>query len=77
MSVKSWIEETAKEIIGEFEQVLCDNDIKINNRNLEENKFEREDSFINIIDYNKLKGKIVKQLHDLQEYIVYDLDDVA
>ncbi len=29
----SWCEEVAKEILWEFEQLLCDNDIKINNRN--------------------------------------------
>ena len=34
---KGWYEETAKEIIWEFENLLCNNDVKINNKNLEEN----------------------------------------
>ena len=28
---KSWCEEVAKDIIWEFENLLCNNDIKINN----------------------------------------------
>ena len=46
----SWCEEVAKEILWEFEQLLCDNDIKINNRDSEENEFESEDSYINIVE---------------------------
>lgn len=73
----SWCEETAKEILWEVEQLLCDNDIKINNRNPEENKFESEDSYINIKDYNKLKEKIMKELVDLVDYAEYKMQDVA
>ena len=29
---KSWCEETAKDIIWEFENLLCNNDVKINNK---------------------------------------------
>ncbi len=73
----SWCEEVAKEILWEFEQLLCDNDIKINNRNSEENEFESEDSYINIKDYNKLKGKIVEELVDLVDYAEYKVQDAA
>lgn len=73
----SWCEEVAKEILWEFEQLLCDNDIKINNRNSEENEFESEDSYINIKDYNKLKGKIVEELVDLVDYVEYKVQDAA
>lgn len=73
----SWCEEVAKEIIWEFEQLLCDNDIKINNRNSEENEFESEDSYINIKDYNKLKEKIVEELVDLVDYAEYKAQDAA
>lgn len=73
----SWCEEVAKEILWEFEQLLCDNDIKINNRNPEENEFESEDSYINIKDYNKLKGKVVEELVDLVDYAEYKAQDAA
>ena len=39
---KSWCEETAKDIIWEFENLLCNNDVKINNMNPEENEFKRK-----------------------------------
>ena len=48
---KSWCEETAKDIIWEFENLLCNNDVKINNMNPAENEFESEDSYINKKDY--------------------------
>ena len=67
---KSLCEETAKEIIWEFEELLCNNDIKINNINPEENEFENEDSYINKKDFEKLKEKIGKQLKDLTDYVV-------
>ena len=52
---KGWCEETAKEIIWEFENLLCNNDVKINNEDPEENEFESEDSYINKKDYENLK----------------------
>lgn len=67
---KSLCEETAKEIIWAFEELLCNNDIKINNINPEENEFENEDSYINKKDFEKLKEKIGKQLKDLADYVV-------
>ena len=55
---KSWCEEVSKDIIWEFENLLCNNDIKINNINTEENRFESEESYINQKDYENLKDKI-------------------
>lgn len=74
---KSWIEETAKEIIWEVEQLLCENDIKINNKDPNKNKFESDDSYINIEDYGNLKKEIVKQLIDFEDYIDYMREDAA
>lgn len=68
----SWCDEVAKDIIWEFEQLLCENDIKINNKNPEENKFEKEESCINEKDYEELKEKVAKQLKDFEDYIEYE-----
>ena len=74
---KGWKEETAKEIIGELEELLCDNDIKINNKNHEDNIFENEYSYINQKDYEILKQKVIKQLNDFEDYIYYEMNDAA
>lgn len=74
---KSWCEETAKDIIWEFENLLCHREIKINNDNPEENEFESEDSYINKKDYKNLKEEITKQLIDLVEYTEYEMRDAA
>lgn len=74
---KSWCEGTAEDIIWEFENLLCNNDIKINNRNPEENKFEREDSYINQKDYEELKKEITKQLVDLVNYAEEQFEEIA
>lgn len=74
---KSWCEETAKDIIWEFEDLLCHREIKINNDNPEENEFESEDSYINKKDYEDLKEKVTKQLIDLVEYTEYEMRDAA
>lgn len=66
---KSWCEETSKDIIWEFENLLCNNDTKINNLNPNENEFENEQSYINKKDYEELKNKITKQLIDFADYI--------
>ncbi len=73
----SWCEEIAKEIIGEFEKLLCNNDVKINNRNPEENQFKSESSYINNKDYDVLKEKIVKELLNLVDYAEYNTEKVA
>ena len=65
---KSYCEFMADEIIWEFENLLCNNDIKINNLNPEENKFKSEESYINEKDYEKLKKEITKQLLELVDY---------
>lgn len=74
---KNWCEEVAKEIIWEFEQLLCNNDIKINNTNLDENIFENEDSYINQKDYNMLKEKILNELVQLVEYTECSIESAA
>ena len=67
----------AKDIIWEFENLLCNNDIKINNINTEENRFESEESYINQKDYKNLKDKITKQLLDLVDYVEEKIEDAA
>lgn len=74
---RGWCEETAKDIIWEFEDLLSNNDIKLNNKNPEENEFENEDSCINKKDYNELKEKVIKQLIDLVEYTEYEIREAA
>lgn len=74
---KSWCEEVAKDIIWEFENLLCNNDIKINNINTEENRFESEESYINQKDYENLRDKITKQLLDLVDYVEEKIEDAA
>lgn len=74
---KSWCEEVSKDIIWEFENLLCNNDIKINNINTEENRFESEESYINQKDYENLRDKITKQLLDLVDYVEEKIEDAA
>lgn len=74
---KSWCEEIAKDILWEFENLLCDNDVKINNKNPKENKFENEESYINKKDYDKLKEKITEQLVELVDYAEERFEDIA
>lgn len=74
---KSWCEEIAKDILWEFETLLCDNDVKINNKNPKENKFENEESYINKKDYDKLKEKITEQLVELVDYAEERFEDIA
>lgn len=74
---KSWCEEVAKDIIWEFENLLCNNDIKINNIKPEENEFESEDSYINKKDYEIKKKKITKQLLELVDYAEEEIEDAA
>ena len=74
---KSWCEEVAKDIIWEFENLLCNNDIKINNINTEENRFESEESYINQKDYENIRDKITKQLLDLVDYVEEKIEDAA
>ncbi len=74
---KAWCEGTAEEIIWEFENLLCNNDTKINNLNPKENEFENEESYINKKDYEDLKNKITKQLVDLVDYVETEIEDAA
>lgn len=73
----SWCEEISKDIIWEFENLLCNNDIKINNTDSNENEFETEDSYINKKDYGNLKKEITKQLVELVEYAEENIEDAA
>jgi len=73
---KGWSEEIAKDIIWEFEDLLFRNNIRINNKNIEENEFE-EDSYINKKDYENLKEEVTKQLNDLIDYVEYSINDAA
>ena len=61
---RAWYEDTAEDIIWEFENLLCNNDTKINNLNPEENEFENETSYINKKDY-KENSKAVNRLRRL------------
>ena len=74
---KSWCEETAEDIIWEFENLLCNNDTKINNLNTKENEIASEESYINKKDYKELKNKITEQLIDLVDYIETEIEDAA
>lgn len=74
---KAWCEGTAEEIIWKFENLLCNNDTKINNLNPKENEFESEQSYINKKDYEDLKNKITKQLVDLVDYVETEIEDAA
>lgn len=65
---KEFLEATAEDIICEFENLLCNNDVKLNNLNPKQNKFETEQSYINQKDYEELKQKIIEQLKDIVDY---------
>lgn len=74
---KAILEETAKDIIWEFENLLCNNDVKLNNLDEHENKFEDETSYINIKDRDELSKKIIKQLDDLCDYVEILYEEAA
>ena len=66
---KACCEETAKDIIWEFEDLLCNNDVKLNNLDPTQNEFESEKSYINKADYEKLVKEITKQLLDFSDFV--------
>ncbi len=68
MPVSKFLEATAEDIIYEFESLLCNNDVKLNNLDPEQNEFETEQSYINQKDYEELKQKIIQQLKDVEDY---------
>lgn len=74
---RSWCEEQAKDIIWEFENLLCNNDVKINNLDPNNNEFENEESYINKADYKKLEEEITKQLIDFAEYVTERTNEYA
>lgn len=74
---KGWLDDIADEVIYEFENLLCEHEIKINNVKQEENQFATEDAYINVKDYNELKEKIKKQLQDFADSIEDDIRAAA
>ena len=78
MRVSKWCcEDTAEDIIYEFETLLCNNDVKLNNLNPEENEFEDETSYINKKDYDNLMKKISRQLKEFAEYVEEKIEEAA
>lgn len=74
---RRWCEDTAEDIIWEFENLLCNNDTKINNLNPEENEFKDEKSYINKKDYENLKNSITEQLIELAIYVEGEAQNAA
>ncbi|MCI8519353.1 MAG: hypothetical protein HFJ51_04645 [Clostridia bacterium] len=74
---KGACEETAKDIIWYFEDLLCNNDVKLNNLNPKENKFKDETSYINEKDYEELVKKITKQLKDFADFVEEKYEEAA
>lgn len=74
---KECCEETAKDIIWEFENLLCNNDVKLNNLNPKENSFKGENSYINEKDYEKLVEKITEQLTGFADFVQEKVENVA
>lgn len=72
----NWLKESAKEIMNEFEQLLIDHNIKIQNENITDNVFE-EKSNINKKDYEGIKSEIERILKDFGDYIEYISENVA
>jgi len=65
---EEYLNNTAEGIIYKFEDLLCNNDVKLNNLNPKDNKFASETSYINEKDHKELKDFIVMQLEHLIEY---------
>ena len=69
MPSKEWYEETAKDIISEFDKLLINQDLRLNNENPKLNEFNN--SNINVKDYNNLKATIIDKLKFFEEYVEY------
>lgn len=67
-------EDVAEGIIYRFENLLCNNDVKLNNLDPKEDKFASETSYINNKDHKELREFIITQLKQLIEY--YDIISV-
>ena len=70
-------EETAKDIIWEFEELLCNSNIKIKDEKKDENDFEKEHPYINKKDYDTLKRNITKDLMGFSEFVEYKIQSAA
>lgn len=64
---EEYLNNMAEIIITRFEDLLCNNDVKLNNLDPSEDKFESETSYINIKDSEELKKFIIMQLERLLE----------
>lgn len=71
---EEYFEKVAEGIIYRFENLLCNNDVKLNNLDPKEDRFASEPSYINIKDHKELKEFVVTQLKQLIEY--YDIISV-
>lgn len=65
---EEYLKNIAESIISRFEDLLCNNDVKLNNLDYKENKFKSETSYINEKDHKELKDFIVTQLEQSIEY---------
>ena len=64
---EEYLNSMSETIIYRFEDLLCNNDVKLNNLDPSEDKFENETSYINEKDKKELKDFIVMQLERLIE----------
>lgn len=68
---EEYLNSMSETIIHRFEDLLCNNDVKLNNLDPSEDKFENETSYINEKDKKELKDFIVMQLeHLIEDYEV-------
>lgn len=68
---EEYLNSMSETIIYRFEDLLCNNDVKLNNLDPSEDKFENETSYINEKDKKELKDFIVMQLeHLIEDYEV-------
>lgn len=64
---EEYLNSMSETIIYRFEDLLCNNDVKLNNLDPSEDKFKNETSYINEKDKKELKDFIVMQLERLIE----------
>lgn len=72
----NWLKETAKEIISEFEELLSEHNIKIENEDIKNNIFSNN-SNINKKEYDEIKSEIERILKDFADYVEYISEKVA
>lgn len=72
----NWLKETAKEIISEFEELLSEHNIKIENEDIKNNIFSNN-SNINKKEYDEVKSEIERILKNFADYVEYISEKVA